>query len=176
MLRGRQVPTSTCNSSPPKPPGVRPWALVASSDHPQEAGTGGRLVALLCAAGAAVDGPAGDGSPLATALAFGTLDCADVLLARDAHRQSHFRGGGREDDVAARVAGRLEVTSGPPIPHLAAPSTVSRSIAAPGTLVLRRSQASPSRSARSASQIASRRRSETGILFGDPASAPRTRA
>lgn len=47
---------------------------------------------------------------------------------------------------------------------------------APGTLVLRRSQASPSRSARSASQTASRRRSETGIPFADPASAPRTRA
>jgi hypothetical protein len=53
---------------------------------------------------------------------------------------------------------------------------VSRSIAAPGTLVLRRSRASPSRSARSASQTASRRRSETGIPFADPASAPRTRA
>ena len=59
---------------------------------------------------------------------------------------------------------------------LAAPSTVSRSIAAPGTLFLRRSQASPSRSARSASQTASHRRSETGIPFADPASAPRTRA
>ena len=48
-------------------------------------------------------------------------------------------------------------------------STVSRSIAAPGTLVLRRSQALPSRSVRCASRIASRRRSETGILFVDPA-------
>ncbi len=56
------------------------------------------------------------------------------------------------------------------------PSTTSQSIAAPGTLVLRRSQASPSRSARSASRTASRRRSETGIPFADPASEPRTRA
>ena len=47
---------------------------------------------------------------------------------------------------------------------------------APGTLVLRRSPASPSRSARSASPTASRRRSETGILFVGPASAPRTHA
>ena len=60
--------------------------------------------------------------------------------------------------------------------YLSVRSTVSRSIAAPGTLVLRRSQASPSRSARSASQTASRWRSETGTPFADPASAPRTRA
>src|SRR3954451_926989 len=31
--------------------------LVVSSDHPNEAGVAGRLVALLCSAGAAVDGP-----------------------------------------------------------------------------------------------------------------------
>jgi hypothetical protein len=92
--------------------------LLASSDHPQEAGTGGRLVALLCSAGAAVDGPAGDGSPLATALAFGTLDCADVLIARGART---------DNPIFAAAAGRitwlrtwldgLDVTTGPPLPR-----------------------------------------------------------
>ncbi len=43
-------------------------------------------------------------------------------------------------------------------------STPSRSIAAPETLVLRRSQASPFRSARSASRTASRRRNGTGSI------------
>lgn len=91
--------------------------LVASSDHPQEAGTGGRLVALLCSAGAAVEGPAGDGSPLATALAFGTLDCAEVLIARGART---------DNPIFAAAAGRimwlrawldgLDVTTGPPLP------------------------------------------------------------
>ena len=77
------------------------WAttmdLVVSSDHPTEAGVAGRLVDLLCAAGAAVDGLHGDGSPLATALHFATLDCVQVLIAR----------GARTDNPAfAAAAGR----------------------------------------------------------------------
>jgi hypothetical protein len=58
--------------------------LLVSSDHPTEAGVAGRLVELLCSAGAAVDGPKGDGSPLATALYFATLDCVCALIARGA--------------------------------------------------------------------------------------------
>jgi hypothetical protein len=109
--------------------------LVASSDHPQEAGTSGRLVALLCSAGAAVDGPAGDGSPLATALAFGTLDCADVLIARGART---------DNPIFAAAAGRimwlrawldgLEVTTGSPVPTFL-PLASDRRIAAEQALV-----------------------------------------
>jgi ankyrin repeat protein len=73
--------------------------LVVSSDHPNDAGVAGRLVALLCSAGAAMDGPQGDGSPLAAALAFGTLDCVEVLIAR----------GARTDNPAfAAAAGRID--------------------------------------------------------------------
>jgi hypothetical protein len=38
--------------------------LLVSSDHPTEAGVAGRLVELLCSAGAAVDGPDDNDSPL----------------------------------------------------------------------------------------------------------------
>jgi hypothetical protein len=55
--------------------------LLVSSDHPCEAGVTGRLVRLLCDYGAAVEGPANDGSPLATALAFGIIDGVQALLA-----------------------------------------------------------------------------------------------
>jgi len=72
--------------------------LLVSSDHPTEAGVAGRLVDLLCSAGAAIDGADGDGS-LATALYFGTLDCVCALIAR----------GARTDDVAfAAAAGRTD--------------------------------------------------------------------
>jgi hypothetical protein len=54
--------------------------LLASSDHPNEAGVAGRLTAVLCSHGAAVDGVDGNGSPLATALYFANLDCVDALL------------------------------------------------------------------------------------------------
>jgi ankyrin repeat protein len=71
--------------------------LLVSSDHPNEAGVAGRLVELLCSAGAAVDGPDGDGSPLAMALSFATLDCVSALIAR----------GARSDNPAfAAAAGR----------------------------------------------------------------------
>jgi ankyrin repeat protein len=58
--------------------------LLVSSDHPALAGVSARLVDLLCAAGAAVDGPEGDGSPVATALLFGHPECARVLFTRGA--------------------------------------------------------------------------------------------
>jgi ankyrin repeat protein len=73
--------------------------LVVSSDHPALAGVSARLVDVLCAAGAAVDGPAGDGAPLATALLFGHPECVRVLVER----------GARTDDVVfAAAAGRLD--------------------------------------------------------------------
>jgi hypothetical protein len=56
--------------------------LLVSSDYATEAGVAGRLVELLCSAGAAVDGSQGDGSPLAAALYFATLDCVCALIAR----------------------------------------------------------------------------------------------
>jgi len=62
--------------------------LLVSSDHPTEAGVAGRLVELLCSAGAAVDGPVDDGSPLGTALYFATLDCAAALIARGARQDN----------------------------------------------------------------------------------------
>jgi Ankyrin repeats (many copies) len=54
--------------------------LLASSDHPNEAGVAGRLTVVLCCHGAAVDGVERTGSPLATALYFAHLDCVDALL------------------------------------------------------------------------------------------------
>ncbi len=73
--------------------------LLVSSDHPTEAGVAGRLVELLCSAGAAVDGPDDDGSPLGTALCFGTLDCVCALIAW----------GARTDNAAfAAAAGRTD--------------------------------------------------------------------
>jgi hypothetical protein len=71
--------------------------LLVSSDHPTEAGIAGRLVELLCSAGAAVDGPKGNGSPLATALYFATLECVCALIAR---------GASTDNPVFAAAAGR----------------------------------------------------------------------
>lgn len=62
--------------------------LLVSSDHPTDAGVAGRLVELLCSAGAAVDGPDDDGSPLGTALYFATLDCVSALIARGARQNN----------------------------------------------------------------------------------------
>ena len=73
--------------------------LLVSSDHPALAGVSAKLVDVLCAAGAAVDGPEDDGSPLATALLFGHPECVRALLAR----------GARTDNVVfAAAAGRPE--------------------------------------------------------------------
>jgi len=74
-------------------------SLVVSSDHPAVAGVSARLVDVLCAAGAAVDGPDNDGWPLTTALLFGHPECVRVLVDR----------GARTDNVVfAAAAGRLE--------------------------------------------------------------------
>jgi ankyrin repeat protein len=72
-------------------------ALLVSSDHPARAGVSAKLVHLLCDAGAAVDGPTGDGLPLSSALLFGRVECVDALVAR----------GARTDNVVfAAAAGR----------------------------------------------------------------------
>lgn len=73
--------------------------LLVSSDHPALAGVSARLVDLLCSAGAAVDGPSGDGSPLATALLFAHPECARVLVSHGART---------ENVVFAAAAGRLD--------------------------------------------------------------------
>jgi hypothetical protein len=110
--------------------------LVASSDHPQEAGTGGRLVALLCSAGAAVDGPAGDGSPLATALTFGTLDCAEVLLSRGARTDNPIfaAAAGRMTWLCAWLEGLKDEAPAPPVPSFL-PLASDRRVAAEQALV-----------------------------------------
>lgn len=54
--------------------------LLVSSDHPNEAGVTGKVVKVLCAAGAKVDGQKNDCSPLATALYFGIIDGVDALV------------------------------------------------------------------------------------------------
>jgi ankyrin repeat protein len=56
-------------------------ALVVSSEPPARAGVSARLVHLLCAAGAAVDGLGNDRLPLSSALLFGRLECVDALIA-----------------------------------------------------------------------------------------------
>jgi hypothetical protein len=63
-------------------------SLVVSSEHPARAGVAAPLVDLLCAAGAAVDGIAGDQLPLATALLFGRIECVDALLRRGARHDN----------------------------------------------------------------------------------------
>ena len=73
--------------------------LVVSSDHPNAAGVAGRLIAVLCAHGAAVDGVEGDGSPLATALCFANLDSVEALLTAGARS---------ENVVFAAAAGRTD--------------------------------------------------------------------
>ncbi|HET9626709.1 MAG TPA: ankyrin repeat domain-containing protein [Kofleriaceae bacterium] len=63
-------------------------SLVVSSDHPARAGVAAPLVHLLCDAGAALDGLAGDQLPLATALLFGRVECVDALLGRGARHDN----------------------------------------------------------------------------------------
>ena len=53
--------------------------LLVSSIHPAAAGVQPALVQVLCAAGAAVDGVADDGAPLATALLFSYRKAVDML-------------------------------------------------------------------------------------------------
>jgi hypothetical protein len=74
--------------------------LLVSSTHPAGAGVQVGLVELLAERGAAVDGVAGDGSPLMTALGFGYFAAARALAAH----------GARVDNVLIAAAlGRLDV-------------------------------------------------------------------
>jgi len=64
-----------------------PWTiltLLVSSVHPHRAGVQAALVDALLDGGARVEGPSGDGEPLATAIAFGFPAAADALAARGA--------------------------------------------------------------------------------------------
>lgn len=56
--------------------------LLVSSVWPHKAGLQGQLAEVLIDAGAAVDGPLGDGAPLRTALRFGYTGTAQTLAAR----------------------------------------------------------------------------------------------
>ena len=72
--------------------------LLVSSVHPAAAGVMTALVDVLCESGANVNGVADDGSPLATALAFGYPQAVGALVRR----------GGRTDNIVfAAAAGRL---------------------------------------------------------------------
>lgn len=73
--------------------------LLVSSDHPYEAGVTGKVVTLPCAFGAAVQGPDGGGTPLATALYFGILDGVQALLACGART---------DNPIFAAAAGELD--------------------------------------------------------------------
>ena len=73
---------ATCNTYEGRYPTT--LSLVVSSDHPARAGVAGRLVDVLCDAGAAVDGLAGDRLPLSAALLFGRIECFNALVARGA--------------------------------------------------------------------------------------------
>ena len=109
--------------------------LVVTSDHPNEAGVAGRLVALLCSAGATIDGPQGDGSPLAAALAFATLDCVEVLIARGARTDNpaFAAAAGRTDWLRAWLDGHATIAM-QPAPNLL-PLSSDRAVAAEQALV-----------------------------------------
>jgi ankyrin repeat protein len=115
------------------------WAttmdLLVSSDHPTEAAVAGRLVDVLCSAGAKVDGVRGDGSPLATALCFATLDCVEALIARGARTDNPIfaASAGRVDWLRSWLDGR-ESEPVPPVP-LFLPLAADRAIAAEQALV-----------------------------------------
>jgi ankyrin repeat protein len=74
-------------------------SLLVTSDHPTEAGVAGRMIELLCSAGAAVDGIDDNDSPLGAALYFGMLDCVNALLARGART---------DNPIFAAAAGKVD--------------------------------------------------------------------
>jgi ankyrin repeat protein len=92
LAAGAEVDT-TCDAYEGRCPTT--LALLVSSDHPARAGVSARLVHVLCDAGAAVDGIAGDRLPLSSALLFGRVECADALVAR----------GARTDNLVFAAAG-----------------------------------------------------------------------
>ena len=82
--------------------------LLVSSVHPARAGLQVALVDVLLDGGAQVDGPAGDGAPLLTALAFHYAAAADALARRGARLDtiSAAAGVGRTDLVCSLVDAR----------------------------------------------------------------------
>jgi hypothetical protein len=95
-------------------------SLLVSSDHPARAGVQVDLVRLLCARGALVNGPKGDGEPVATALLFGHPECVPALAEYDARVDDIVRAAavGREDLVRSfiedgRRDGRLHTPFAP---------------------------------------------------------------
>jgi hypothetical protein len=109
--------------------------LLVSSEHPTEAGVAGRLVELLCSAGAAVDGPDDDGTPLGTALCSATLDCVSALIARGARtgNVAFAAAAGRTDWVRSWLDGHEDMTTRPAPAFF--PSSPDRAVAAEQALV-----------------------------------------
>ena len=109
--------------------------LLASSDHPNEAGVAGRLTVVLCSHGAAVDGVEGNGSPLATALYFANLDCVDALLTVGARTENvvFAAAAGKTDWVDAWLEGDRD-DAARPVPA-SFPLASNRRIAAQQALV-----------------------------------------
>jgi hypothetical protein len=76
--------------------------LLVSSAHPAAAGLMGSLAGVLLEHGAAINGLQDDGSPLMTALSFGYIDAAEMLVNK----------GGRVDNIVAAAAlGRVDNVS-----------------------------------------------------------------
>lgn len=99
LLDAGAAPDATCDCYGG---GATVLGLLVSSDHPMRAGVELPLLELLIDRGAAVDGPAGDGDPLLTALAFGHFAAAEALARRGARLDSlaAAAGVGRADRVA----------------------------------------------------------------------------
>ena len=95
--------------------------LLVSSTHPAAAGLQSALVEVLLDHGAAIDGLAGDSSPLATALAFGYRDAADTIVRRGAtiSNVSLAAAVGRLDLVRELVVDRTTLSRMEPlkVPH-----------------------------------------------------------
>jgi ankyrin repeat protein len=109
--------------------------LLVSSDHPYEAGVTGKVVTLLCASGAAVQGREGDGSPLATALYFGILDGVQALIACGARTDSPIfaAAAGDADWIRAWLDGNVGAVSRPGPSYF--PQSADRVVAAEQALV-----------------------------------------
>jgi hypothetical protein len=109
--------------------------LVVSSDHSYRARVIDSLVRVLCAHGAAIEGPLGDGSPLATALAVGILDGVQAVLGRGARTDNPIFAAAAGDSawLSAWLDGTIETAARPLSAHL--PLSTDRATAAEQALV-----------------------------------------
>lgn len=109
--------------------------LLVSSDHPCEAGVTGKLVRLLHTHGAAIEGPRRNGSPLATALAFGIVDGVEAVLACGARTDNPIfaAAAGTMHWLKAWLDGSISMTSRPLPEH--PPLAADRATAAEQALV-----------------------------------------